>query len=83
MEIKTTAFVPLYHALTERRQRCEMKLVLAGAEQRVVGSHIVGDGVDETLQGFAVALRMDATLKDFQNTAAIHPTNVEELVTMR
>ena len=83
VEIKTTAFVPMYYALTERRQRCEMKLVLAGAEQRVVGCHIVGDGADEMLQGFAVAMRMGATLKDFQNTVAIHPTNAEELVTMR
>jgi glutathione reductase (NADPH) len=83
VEIKTTAFVPMYYALTERRQRCEMKLVLAGAEHRVVGCHIVGDGADEMLQGFAVAMRMGATLKDFQNTVAIHPTNAEELVTMR
>jgi glutathione reductase (NADPH) len=83
VEIKTTAFVPMYYALTERRQRCEMKLVLVGAEQRVVGCHIVGDGADEMLQGFAVAMRMGATLKDFQNTVAIHPTNAEELVTMR
>ena len=83
VEIKTTAFVPMYYALTERRQRCEMKLVLAGAEQRVVGCHIVGDGADEMLQGFAVAMRMGATLKDFQNTVAIHPTNAEELVTMQ
>ena len=79
----TTAFVPMHYALTERRQRCQMKLVLAGAEQRVVGCHIVGDGADEMLQGFAVAMRMGATLKDFQNTVAIHPTNAEELVTMR
>lgn len=83
VEIKTTAFVPMYYALTERRQRCEMKLVLAGVDQRVVGCHVVGDGADEMLQGFAVALRMGATLKDFQNTVAIHPTNAEELVTMR
>lgn len=83
VEIKTTAFVPMYYALTERRQRCEMKLVLAGADQRVVGCHVVGDGADEMLQGFAVAMRMGATLKDFQNTVAIHPTNAEEMVTMR
>jgi glutathione reductase (NADPH) len=83
VEVKTTAFVPMYYALTERRQRCEMKLVLAGDERRVVGCHIVGDGADEMLQGFAVAVRMGATLEDFQDTVAIHPTNAEEMVTMR
>jgi len=30
-----------------------------------------------------VALRMGATFNDFQNTVAIHPTNAEEMVTMR
>jgi glutathione reductase (NADPH) len=83
VEIKTTSFVSMYHALSERRPKCEMKLVLAGEEQTVVGCHIVGDGADEMLQGFAVAIRMGATLEDFQDTVAIHPTNAEELVTMR
>ena len=35
------------------------------------------------LQGFAVALKMGATKKDFDNTVAIHPTAAEEFVTMR
>jgi glutathione reductase (NADPH) len=83
VEVKTTAFVPLYYALTEHRQRSEMKLVLAGDERRVIGCHIVGDGADEMLQGFAMGVRMGATLEDFQDTVAIHPTNAEEMVTMR
>jgi pyruvate/2-oxoglutarate dehydrogenase complex dihydrolipoamide dehydrogenase (E3) component len=29
--------------------------------------------MDEILQGFAVALKMGATKKDFDNTVAIHP----------
>ena len=60
-----------------------MKLVTAGAEQRIVGLHVVGEGADEMLQGFAVALRMGATKKDFDDTVAIHPTSAEEFVTMR
>lgn len=81
--IKTTSFVSMVHALSDKRPKCEMKLVLAGEEQTVVGCHIVGDGADEMLQGFAVAVRLGATLRDFQDTVAIHPTNAEELVTMR
>ncbi|HSV53679.1 MAG TPA: glutathione-disulfide reductase [Burkholderiaceae bacterium] len=83
VDVKSTSFVPMYYALSEKRQKCEMKLVLAGTEQTVVGCHIVGQGADEMLQGFAVAIRMGATLKDLQDTLAIHPTNAEELVTMR
>ena len=41
-----------------------------------------GLGADEMLQGFAVAIRMGATKRDFDDTVAIHPTNAEELVTM-
>jgi glutathione reductase (NADPH) len=73
----------MYYALTEIKPRCDMKLVCVGPEKKVVGVHIVGDGADEMLQGFAVAVRMGATKKDFDDTVAIHPTVAEELVTMR
>jgi glutathione reductase (NADPH) len=78
-----TSFVPMYYAMTTRKPRCDMKLVTVGPEKKVVGVHIVGDGADEMLQGFAVAVRMGATKKDFDDTVAIHPTVSEELVTMR
>jgi glutathione reductase (NADPH) len=83
VKVFRSSFVPLYHAVTSARPRTEMKLVTAGAEQRVVGVHVVGPGADEMLQGFAVAVRMGATKKDFDDTVAIHPTSAEELVTMR
>jgi glutathione reductase (NADPH) len=83
IEIYTSAFIPMYYALGENKQRSMMKLITAGEEQRIVGCHIIGDGADEMLQGFAVAIRMGATKKDFDDTVAIHPSNAEELVTMR
>jgi glutathione reductase (NADPH) len=81
--VYTSSFVPMYYALTARKPRCDMKLVCIGPEKRVAGIHIVGDGADEMLQGFAVAIRMGATKQDFDDTVAIHPTVAEELVTMR
>src|SRR5437868_2315271 len=78
-----SSFVPLYHSLTAAKPRTHMKLVTAGSEQRIVGLHVVGIGADEMLQGFAVAVRMGATKKDFDDTVAIHPTSAEEFVTMR
>jgi glutathione reductase (NADPH) len=83
VQVFTTGFVPMYHALTERKPRAQMKLVTVGPEQRIVGIHVLGAGADEMLQGFAVALRMGATKRDFDDTVAIHPTSAEELVTMR
>jgi glutathione reductase (NADPH) len=76
-------FTPMYHALTTRKTHTDMKLVCVGPEQRIVGCHVIGTGADEMLQGFAVAIRMGATKRDFDDTVAIHPTSAEELVTMR
>jgi glutathione reductase (NADPH) len=59
-----------------------MRLVCAGPDERVVGLHVAGDGADEMLQGFAVAVKMGATKADFDRTVAIHPTAAEELVTL-
>jgi glutathione reductase (NADPH) len=83
VKIYTSGFVSMYYALGDNKQRSVMKLVTTGAEERVVGCHIIGDGADEMLQGFAVAIRMGATKSDFDDTVAIHPTSAEELVTMR
>jgi len=79
----TTEFTPMYNAPTEHKSPTAMKLVVVGEEEKVVGAHIIGLGADEMLQGFAVAIRMGATKRDFDDTVAIHPTSAEELVTMR
>ena len=60
-----------------------MKLVCLGDDERVIGLHGIGFGVDEMIQGFAVAIKMGATKADFDDTLAIHPTGSEEFVTMR
>lgn len=83
MQVFTSEFVPLYNAVTAHKPKARVKLVTAGPEQKVVGCHIVGPGADEILQGFAVAMRMGATKRDFDDTVAIHPTLAEELVTLR
>ena len=78
-----TRFTPMYYSLTNHPQKTAMKLITVGAEEKIVGCHIIGQTADEMLQGFAVAIRMGATKKDFDDTIAIHPTSSEELVTMR
>jgi glutathione reductase (NADPH) len=83
VKIYQTRFTPMFHALTERKVHTAMKLVTVGAQERIVGCHILGPGADEMLQGFAVAIRMGAHKADFDDTVAIHPTSAEELVTMR
>jgi glutathione reductase (NADPH) len=83
VKVYVADFTPMYHAMTTRKTHTDMKLVCVGPEQRIVGCHVIGLGADEMMQGFAVAIRMGATKRDFDDTVAIHPTSAEELVTMR
>lgn len=83
VKVYKSSFTAMYTAVTQHRQPCRMKLVCAGKDEKIVGIHGIGYGMDEMLQGFAVALKMGATKKDFDNTVAIHPTGSEEFVTMR
>lgn len=83
VKVYQTSFTAMYHALVEHKQQTAMKLICVGADEKVVGLHIIGKGADEMLQGFSVAIKMGATKKDFDNVVAIHPTSSEELVTMR
>ncbi len=83
VKVYTSSFTAMYHALSPHPQKTAMKLVCVGANEKVVGCHIIGKGADEMLQGFGVAIKMGATKKDFDNCVAIHPTSSEELVTMR
>ncbi|MFT3667732.1 MAG: glutathione-disulfide reductase [Pseudoxanthomonas sp.] len=79
----TARFRPMLHALADSPQRSLFKLVCVGEERRVVGLHLLGEGADEMLQGFAVALKKGITLADLHDTVAIHPTSAEEVVLMR
>ena len=83
IKIYSTRFNPMIDALSEHKTPSVMKLVTQGKEERIIGLHVIGYGADEMLQGFAVAIKMGACKKDFDNTVAIHPTSAEELVTMR
>ncbi|MBF8808729.1 MAG: glutathione-disulfide reductase [Enterococcus lacertideformus] len=80
IKVYRSRFTPMYFALNDYRQKCEMKLICVGEEEKIIGLHAIGVGVDEMLQGFAVAIKMGATKADFDNTVAIHPTGGEEFV---
>lgn len=83
IKVYKSSFASMYSAVTNHRQESRFKLITAGADEKVVGLHGLGYGVDEMVQGFAVAIKMGATKADFDATVAIHPTASEEFVTMR
>jgi glutathione reductase (NADPH) len=82
IKVYQTRFNPMYDALSDDKTPTAMKLVTLGAEEKIIGLHVIGYGADEMLQGFGVAVKMGACKKDFDNTVAIHPTSAEEFVTM-
>jgi len=82
IKVYSSSFASMYTAVTRHRQMTKMKLVCAGEDEKVVGLHGIGHGMDEILQGFAVAIKMGATKADFDACVAIHPTSAEEFVTM-
>ena len=83
IKVYKSSFTPMYTALGDNRQLSTMKLVTLGEDEKIIGLHGIGYGVDEMIQGFSVAIKMGATKADFDNTVAIHPTGSEEFVTMR
>ncbi|GAA4894296.1 glutathione-disulfide reductase [Ferrimonas pelagia] len=83
IKVYTSSFAAMYTAVTAHRQATKMKLVCAGPDEKIVGLHGIGLGMDEILQGFAVAVKMGATKADFDATVALHPTSAEEYCTMR
>ncbi|BGO89708.1 hypothetical protein NBRC10512_004363 [Rhodotorula toruloides] len=85
IKIYKSTFTALYFSMMdpEHKEPTAMKLICAGKEEKVVGLHIIGQGSDEMLQGFALAVTMGATKKDFDSCVPIHPCSAEELVTMR
>ena len=45
---------------------------------RVVGVHAIGRGIDEMMQGFAVAISMGTSKQDFDNSIALHHPSASE-----
>lgn len=83
IKVYTNRFFSMYASAGGYREACDFKLVCLGEEEKIIGLHGIGQGVDEMIQGFGVAMKMGATKKDFDSVVAIHPTGAEEFVTMR
>jgi glutathione reductase (NADPH) len=83
VQVFRTGFRPMLYALADVPQRSLFKLVCVGDERRIVGIHLLGEGADEIMQGFAVAMKRGITLDDLHDTVAIHPTSAEEVVLMQ
>ena len=83
IRVRQASFNSMFYVFNDAdsKVRTGLKIVLAGPEEKVVGLHMIGPSSDEMLQGFAVAVKMGATRRDFEACVAIHPTISEEMVT--
>ena len=84
LEIYTTSFKPMQQSFAGTdAQKILMKLVVGKNSRTVLGCHIVGPAAGEMIQLAGIAVKMGATKEDFDRTVAVHPTEAEEIVTMR
>ena len=82
VQVYCKRFVPLQLAVAGHATPTVMKLICTGDDERVLGLHVLGPGVDEMLQGFAVAMRKGLTRRELRSAVAIHPSSAEELLLM-
>jgi len=84
VEVYHSFFKPLEWTVPHREDNaCYCKLVCDKTKNElVVGFHILGPNAGEITQGMGVAIKMNATKADLDNTVGIHPTTAEEFTTM-
>lgn len=78
--VARSEFRPMLTALAGQSLRSLFKVVYRKSDGQVLGVHLVGEGCDEILQGFAVAMHKGMALADLRATLAIHPTSAEEVL---
>lgn len=73
IKVYKTSFRAMSNAMLEEdaKQPTSYKMICQGKDEKVVGLHLIGEGSDEMLQGFAVAIKMGAKKQDFDDTVAI------------
>lgn len=56
-----------------------VKTIFDAKTGALLGAHLIGDNVTEMIQGFTVAITMEATEEDLHNTVFPHPTMSEAM----
>jgi len=87
LEVFHTNFTPLEWSLPDPTPKhanaCYLKVLCDKTDDlRVVGFHILGPNCGEITQGFATAMKLNATYQDFRDTIGIHPTVAESFTTV-
>ncbi len=83
IDVYRASFRPMATVLSDSTEKMLMKLVVDAGTDRVLGVHVCGPDAAEMIQMAAIAVKMGATKRQFDETVALHPSAAEELVTMR
>lgn len=83
IDVYISKFTPLKHTISKRSQKTMVKVIVDRKTDRVLGCHMVGEDAPEIMQGLAIAIKCNATKKQFDATIGIHPSAAEEFVTLR
>ncbi len=80
-----TAFKPLEWNFLKSHEdeACYGKIIVQKSTDKVLGYHYLGPNAGEVTQGYAVALKMGVTKKQWDTTVRIHPTCSEELLDVK
>jgi len=84
-QVKTymSDFRPMKNVVAGRNERSLIKMICDGANDKILGIHMIGPDAPEIMQAAAVAVKAGMNKADFDATTAIHPTVAEELVLLR
>ncbi len=83
MKVYRSDFRPMKNVVSGRMERGLYKMVTAGADEKVVGLHLIGPDSAEILQAAAIAVKAGLTKQAFDDTVALHPSMAEELVLLK
>ncbi len=76
-------FRPMINTLGDIKEKVFMKMLVDDNTDKVVGIHLLGRDAPEIIQGFAAAMKAGVTKAELDATIGIHPSNAEELLTMK
>ncbi len=81
--IYESSFNALKYSIVKKKIPTYIKLIVNGENGRVISAHMFGEEAPEIIQMISVSINAKATITNFKDTFAIHPTVAEEFVTFK
>ena len=83
IEIYESKFNALKYSIVKKKIPSYIKIIVNGQNDKIISAHMHGEEAPEIIQMISVSINAKATMRDFKDTFAIHPTVAEEFVTFK